>query len=112
MTNFDNFFKSAFTVDNVIFGFDEGDLKVLLIKRGEEPYKGKWALPGYFVYSDEDLESAAGRVLKELTGLSASNHTYNTLPFASSPGSGTGIPQSKSRVMARGCSPPSSQERH
>ncbi|MFN7117857.1 MAG: NUDIX hydrolase [Saprospiraceae bacterium] len=70
MTNFDNFFKSAFTVDNVIFGFDEGDLKVLLIKRGEEPYKGKWALPGYFVYSDEDLDSAAARVLRELTGLS------------------------------------------
>lgn len=69
MTGFDNFFKSAFTVDNVIFGFDEGDLKVLLIKRGEEPHIGKWALPGYFVYSDEDLDSAAARVLKELTGL-------------------------------------------
>lgn len=69
MINFDNFFKSAFTVDNVIFGFDEGDLKVLLIKRGEEPYMGDWALPGYFVYPDEDLDGAANRVLKELTGL-------------------------------------------
>ena len=69
MTGFNNFFKSAFTVDNVIFGFDEGDLKVLLIKRGEEPYEGKWALPGYFVYPTEDLDSAAVRVLKELTGL-------------------------------------------
>ncbi len=69
MTNFDNFFKSAFTVDNVIFGFDEGDLKVLLIKRGEEPYAGKWALPGYFVYPSEDLDSAAKRVLEQLTGL-------------------------------------------
>ena len=48
MTGFDNFFKSAFTVDNVIFGFDEGNLKVLLIKRGEAPDKGMWALPGYF----------------------------------------------------------------
>ena len=66
---FDNFFKSAFTVDNVIFGFDEGDLKVLLIKRGEEPYDGMWALPGYFVYPNEDLDSAANRVLEELTGL-------------------------------------------
>ncbi len=63
------FFKSAFTVDNVIFGFDEGDLKVLLIKRGEEPYEGMWALPGYFVYPDEDLDQAAKRVLEELTGL-------------------------------------------
>ncbi len=69
MTEFNNFFKSAFTVDNVIFGFDEGDLKLLLIKRGEEPYEGKWALPGYFVYPNEDLDSAAERVLKELTGL-------------------------------------------
>lgn len=69
MTNFDSFFKSAFTVDNVIFGFDEADLKVLLIKRGEEPYSGKWALPGYFVYPNEDLNTAAIRVLEELTGI-------------------------------------------
>ncbi|MFM8361630.1 MAG: NUDIX hydrolase, partial [Haliscomenobacter sp.] len=69
MSHFDTFFKSAFTVDNVIFGFDEGDLKVLLIKRGEEPYLGYWALPGYFVYPDEDLDTAAQRVLFELTGL-------------------------------------------
>ncbi len=69
MTDLNSFFKSAFTVDNVIFGFDEGDLKVLLIKRGEAPYKGKWALPGYFVYQNEDLDEAAVRVLAELTGL-------------------------------------------
>jgi len=69
MPNFNTFFKSAFTVDNVIFGFDEGDLKVLLIKRGEEPYEEKWALPGYFVYPNEDLDSADKRVLEELTGL-------------------------------------------
>ncbi len=73
MTEFNSFFKSAFTVDNVIFGFDEGDLKVLLIKRGEEPYKGKWALPGYFVNPDEELDTAAARVLEELTGL---HHVY------------------------------------
>lgn len=69
MPNFDTFFKSALTVDNVIFGFDEGDLKVLLIKRGEEPHEGEWALPGYFIYPDEDLDAAAKRVLEELTGL-------------------------------------------
>lgn len=69
MTNLNNFFKSAFTVDNVIFGFDEGDLKVLLIKRGEEPFNEKWGLPGYFVYPNEDLNTAAIRVLEELTGL-------------------------------------------
>lgn len=67
--NFKNYFKSAFTVDNVIFGFDESDLKVLLIKRSEEPYNQHWALPGYFVLPDEDLDTAARRVLKQLAGL-------------------------------------------
>ena len=69
MDNLENFFKSAFTVDNVIFGFDEGDLKVLLIKRGESPFTGDWALPGYFVNPNEDLDAAAERVLEELAGI-------------------------------------------
>jgi 8-oxo-dGTP diphosphatase len=69
MTEFDNFFKSAFSVDSVIFGFDEYDLKVLLIKRGAPPYKGKWALPGDLVYPNENLDAAVNRVLEELTGL-------------------------------------------
>ena len=69
LTGINNFFKAAFTVDNVIFGFDEGDLKVLLIKRGEMPYEDNWALPGYFVNEDEDLDTAAERILEELTGL-------------------------------------------
>ncbi len=67
--SFDNFFKSAFTVDNIIFGFDEADLKVLLIKRGEVPFENQWALPGNFVHQHENLDAAAGRVLDELTGL-------------------------------------------
>ncbi|MEM6769135.1 MAG: NUDIX domain-containing protein [Bacteroidota bacterium] len=66
---FNNFFRSAFTVDNVIFGFDDGTLKVLLIRRNEEPYNNYWALPGYFVREDEDLDAAANRVLFEATGL-------------------------------------------
>ncbi len=64
-----NFFKTAFSVDNVIFGFDEGDLKVLLIKRANPPFENKWALPGDLVYPNEDLDTSAGRVLEELTGL-------------------------------------------
>lgn len=68
-TKFNNFFRSAFTVDNVIFGFDEGTLKVLLIRRNEEPYNNYWALPGYFVREDEALIEAANRVLLEVTGL-------------------------------------------
>lgn len=69
MSGLKQYFKSAFTVDMTIFGFDESDLKILLIKRGEDPYKGQWALPGYFVKPDEDLDSAAQRVLEELSGL-------------------------------------------
>jgi len=67
--NFDYFFKSAFTVDNVIFGFDEGTLKILLIRRNEQPFEDFWALPGYFVQPKEDLEAAAARVLREMTGM-------------------------------------------
>ena len=69
MAYLDEFFKVAITVDNVIFGFDEADLKILLITRGEEPFKGNWALPGYFVTANENLDTAAERVLAELTGL-------------------------------------------
>lgn len=69
MNEVSNFFKSAFSVDNIIFGFDNGDLKVLLIKRGTDPYNGLWALPGDLVYPNENLETAANRVLNELTGL-------------------------------------------
>ncbi len=69
MTDLGNYFKAAFTVDNIIFGFDDDDLKVLLIKRGEEPEIGKWALPGHFVHQGEDLLQAANRVLEETTGI-------------------------------------------
>lgn len=64
-----DFFKSAFSVDCVVFGFDEAQLKVLLIKRGADPFLGFHALPGDLVYPDENLDGAAARVLKELTGL-------------------------------------------
>jgi len=70
-TDFNSFFQSAITVDNVIFGFDGQDLKVLLMKRGEIPYMDDWALPGHFVKPEENLTSAAGRILEELTGLNS-----------------------------------------
>ncbi len=69
MSEIESFFKSAFSVDNVIFGFDGGDLRVLLIQRGAAPFRGKWALPGDLVYPNEDLDTAAERVLEQLTGL-------------------------------------------
>lgn len=59
----------AVTTDCVIFGFDEGELKVLLIERGIEPFLGKWALPGGFINMDEDAETCSRRILKKETGL-------------------------------------------
>jgi len=60
----------AVTTDVVIFTIRENTLKLLLIKRGGEPYQGKWALPGGFVNLDEDLEAGARRELEEETGVS------------------------------------------
>jgi len=57
------------TVDAVIFAFLKGEARVLLIKRDNEPFKDKWALPGGFVGIDEELETAAKRELAEETGL-------------------------------------------
>ena len=65
--------RPALTTDQVIFGFGEGELRVLLIRRGNEPFKGKWALPGGFMDMDEDAETCARRELEEETGLKVVN---------------------------------------
>ena len=62
-------FDSVFSIDCVIFGFDEGELKILLIERNEEPFKNWWALPGYIVEQEESIDHVAERILYELTGL-------------------------------------------
>lgn len=61
--------RPALTVDAVVFGFDEEDLKVLLIERDLEPFAGTWALPGGFVQVDETLDAAVRRELGEETGI-------------------------------------------
>jgi 8-oxo-dGTP diphosphatase len=65
-----HFLKAMVSVDCVIFGFSDNELKVLLIKSDLEVYKDKWSLLGDLLRPDEDLESASYRVLKERTGLS------------------------------------------
>ena len=63
------FARAAVTVDCVVFGLDDEDLKVLLIRRDLPPFEDKWALPGGFVRLDETLDEAARRELQEETSL-------------------------------------------
>jgi 8-oxo-dGTP diphosphatase len=59
----------AVTVDTVIFTIEDGELKVLLIKRSESPFKGAWALPGGFLLRNEPSDRGALRILKEKAGV-------------------------------------------
>jgi 8-oxo-dGTP diphosphatase len=62
--------RPALTTDCVVFGLDEKDVKVLLIRRGLDPYKGKWAFPGGFLRPGEGPDDCARRELQEEAGLS------------------------------------------
>ncbi|GGG42117.1 DNA mismatch repair protein MutT [Croceivirga lutea] len=70
-------------VDCIIFGFDGKKLKLLLVKRNFEPEKDKWSLIGGFLKKNENLDEAAARVLKALTGLKEvyleQLHTYSNV---------------------------------
>ncbi|MHC4619901.1 MAG: NUDIX domain-containing protein [Planctomycetota bacterium] len=57
------------SADAAVFGFFNNAAKLALIRRKNEPFKGKWALPGGYVDIDEELEEAAARELAEETGL-------------------------------------------
>jgi len=61
--------RPALTVDALVYTKSQGIYYVLLVQRGIDPFKGKWALPGGFVNMDELLETACRRELMEETGL-------------------------------------------
>lgn len=61
--------KFYVAVDCIIFGFNQGELSLLLLKRNFEPAMGQWSLMGGFVQTNESVDNAAKRVLAELTGL-------------------------------------------
>lgn len=61
----------AVSVDIVIFTVEGDDLKVLLIRRAQQPFRNRWAVPGGFIRLDESLRRAAWRELKEETGVNA-----------------------------------------
>ena len=61
--------KVLVSVDCIIFGFDEGQLRILVGKRQMDPGRGEWSLYGGFVNANESIDDAANRVILELTGL-------------------------------------------
>lgn len=65
----DSYFKAAISVDCVIFGFDENELKVLLMRCNMSPHEGKWSLIGDMVGLNEGIDDAANRILHFRTGL-------------------------------------------
>jgi ADP-ribose pyrophosphatase YjhB (NUDIX family) len=73
MTYYTEHSKVWVSVDVIIFGFDQGKLKVLIGRRQMEPGRGEWSLYGGFVSAEEGIDEAADRTLEELTGL---KHVY------------------------------------
>jgi 8-oxo-dGTP diphosphatase len=72
-TNYSGYEQPAVTVDLVLFTVNSDTLKVMLVRRGDEPFVGYWSLPGGFLKVGESLEEAALRVLQEKTGV---EHVY------------------------------------
>ena len=80
------FERPSVTVDLVMFTVMNESLNVLMIRRGQQPFSGRWALPGGFVRMDETLEEAAARELDEETGVSANGVYLEQLYTFGDPG--------------------------
>jgi 8-oxo-dGTP diphosphatase len=65
--------RPAVTTDICLFTVVDDDLKILLVRRGEEPFKGSWALPGGFLRETETLDQCAARELEEETGVAGAH---------------------------------------
>ena len=76
----------AVTVDTVVFTTREEKPMLVLVQRGNEPFLGRWALPGGFVEIDEDLPDAASRELREETGLTVPAAALTQLGAYGTPG--------------------------
>lgn len=68
--NADKYPRPSVTADICIFAEDDGELELLLVKRGGHPFLGRWATPGGFANANEPLEQTAARELQEETGIS------------------------------------------
>ncbi len=75
----------AVTVDIAVFTILDDSLRLLLVERGEEPFKESWALPGGFVRPDEDLDAAAARELEEETAITPEDAHLEQLGSYGSP---------------------------
>ncbi len=69
LQTYKNTHKILVAIDCVIFGFEQTELKLLLVKRNFEPEMGKWSLMGGFLGENENLDKASKRILFSLTGL-------------------------------------------
>ncbi|MBS1792807.1 MAG: NUDIX hydrolase [Acidobacteria bacterium] len=98
------FGRFRLTVDCVVFGLDfaANSLKLLLVRRGEEPFKDCWALPGGFVYGDEETPDAARRNLERKTGLTdvflEQLYTFDSL--TRDPRAGSGLNADVDRIVS------------
>ena len=84
--NPDKWKKPSLTADICIITKSEGARKILLIRRGNHPYIGKWALPGGFTQQGEKIEETASRELEEETGIRMDAKSLALVGLYSKPG--------------------------